>query len=166
MDCFRHAKPGTRQQGEERFVGVPAKGIAFTQLRCGLEDALDFVRGKDVRDGARPCFTAVDRGRYLVMWIFRANVPRKSNHLAKPARSLTERRCRSSPLDGGLLADVVLARRIGERGEALQQASFGPECESRGAAYSNVRLHRLSQHDFTSGQGCVICRKLTTSTLA
>jgi hypothetical protein len=77
------------------------------------------------------------------MWIFRTNVPRKSNHLAKPARSLSERLCRSSPLDGGFRADVVLARRIGERGKALQQAAFGPKRESRGAAYSNVRFHGL-----------------------
>ena len=115
---------------------LSAKGIAFTYRRCGLEDALDFVRGKDVRDGARPGFTAIDCGRYFVMWIFRKNEPRKS-HLAKPARSLTERRCRPSPQDGGFRADVALARRIGERGKALQKAAFGPKRESRGAAYSN-----------------------------
>ena len=101
-----------------------------------------------------------------MVWIFRTDVPRKSNHLAKPARSLRQRRCRSSPLDGGFRADVVLARRIGERGKALQQAAFGPKCESRGSAYGDVRFHGLGQHDFTSGHGCAICRRVTTSTLA
>ena len=97
MDCFRHAEPGARQQGEECFVGVPAKGIAFTQPRGGLEDALDFVRGENVGHRSRPALTAKDCGRNFVVWIFRTNVPRKSNHLAKPARSLTERRCAIQP---------------------------------------------------------------------
>src|ERR1017187_8871038 len=51
MDCFRHAKPRTGQQGKERTVSTPTKGIAFTQLRCGLEDALDVVPGENVGNG-------------------------------------------------------------------------------------------------------------------
>src|ERR1035438_547020 len=100
------------------------------------------------------------------MWIFRANVPRKANHLSKSARSLTERRRGSSPLDGRFSADVALARSIGECGEALQQAAFGPKRKSCGAAYRDVRLHGLGQHDFTTSHGCAICRRAITSTLA
>src|SRR5438477_2606500 len=105
MDCLRHAEPGTRQQGEKSAVGLPPEGIAFTQRRGGLENAPDFRPGKNVGHRSRPALTAEDGGRYFVVSIFRANVPRKSNHLAKPARSLTERRCRPSPLDGGFSAD-------------------------------------------------------------
>ena len=100
------------------------------------------------------------------MSIFRANVARKSNHLSKSACSLTERRRGSSPLDGSFSADVALARSIGECGEALQQAAFGPKRESCGTAYRDVQLHGLGQHDFTSGHGCAICRRVITSTLA
>src|SRR5450759_3844594 len=139
MDCFRHAKPCTRQQGEERAVGMPTKGIAFTQLRCGLEDALDFVAGENVGNGSRPILTAEDGGRYFVALVFGTDVPRKSDHLAKPASSLRQRRCRSSPLNGGFSADVLFARGIGERCKALQQAAFGSECESRGSAQGDVR---------------------------
>jgi hypothetical protein len=78
-----------------------------------------------------------------VVGVFRTNVSGKSNHLSKPARSLTERRRRSSPLNGGFSADVLLARRVGKRGETLQQAAFGPKRESRGAAYSDVPLDAL-----------------------
>ena len=82
MDCFRHAEPGTCQQGEEGVVSVPAKGIAFTQHRGGLEYALDFLPGKDVGHRSRPLLAAENRGRYFVLWVLRANVPRKSNYLA------------------------------------------------------------------------------------
>src|ERR1019366_8744878 len=110
-------------------IGVPAKGVAFTQPGGGLENTLDFLRGKNVGHRSRPALTAKDCGRDFVVCIFRTNVPRKSNHLSKAARSLTERRRGSSPLDGGFSADVALARSIGERGEALQQAAFGPKRE-------------------------------------
>ncbi len=134
MDCFRHAEPGARQQGEESVVGVAAKGVAFTQPRGGLENTLDFLRRKNVGYRSRPAFTAKDCGRNFVVCIFRTNVPRKSNHLSKSARSLTERRCGYRPLDGGFSADIALARSIGERGEALQQATFGPKREPGSAA--------------------------------
>ena len=138
----------------------------FTQLRCGLEDALDFVAGENVGNGSRPILTAEDGGRYFVALVFGTDVPRKSDHLAKPASSRRQQWCRSSPLDGGFRANVVFARRFGERCKAVQQAAFGPECESRGPAHGHVRLHGLGQHDFTSGHGCATCRRVTTSTLA
>ena len=87
MDGLRHAKSGTRQQSEECIVSMPSKGIAFTQLRCCLEDALDFGCGKDIGNGSRPVLTAEDWGRHLVVWVFRTDVPRKSDHLAKPPSS-------------------------------------------------------------------------------
>ena len=119
MDCFRHAEPGARQQGEESVVGVPAKGVAFAQPRGGLKNALDFLRGENVGHRSRPALSAKDCGRNFVACIFRTNVSRKSNHLSKSARSLTEGRCGSRPLNGGVRGDVALARSIGERGEAL-----------------------------------------------
>src|SRR5262249_54324316 len=75
MDCFRHAEPGTCQQGKEGVVGVPAKGIASTQHRSGLEYALDFLPGKNVGHRSRPLLAAENRGRYFVVWILRTNVP-------------------------------------------------------------------------------------------
>ena len=108
-----------------------------------FEDALDFVRGKDVGNGLRPALTAEDCRRRFVVRVFRTDVPRKSDHLAKPASARRQQWRRSSPLDGGFPANVVLARRLGERRKALQQAAFGSECESRGAAHSNVRFHGL-----------------------
>src|SRR5688572_26285468 len=38
--------------------------------------------------------------------------------------------------------------------------------ESHGTAHRQIRLHVCGQHDFTSGHGCAICRKATTSILA
>jgi hypothetical protein len=67
MDCFRHTKPGARQQGEKGVVGVPAKGVAFTQRSGGLENALDLLPGKDVGHRSRPVLTAEDWGRYFVV---------------------------------------------------------------------------------------------------
>jgi hypothetical protein len=88
MDCFRNAESGTRQQREKGIVGVPAKGIALTKGRGGLKDTPDFLPRKDVGHRSRPALAAEDGGRHFVVWILRANVSRKSNHLAEPACSL------------------------------------------------------------------------------
>ncbi len=39
------------------------------------------------------------------------------------------------------------------------------ESESHGAAHREIPFHVLGQHGFTSGHGCAICRRATTSIL-
>jgi hypothetical protein len=88
------------------------KSVSKTQLGCGLDQTLDVVLGKDVRDRARAFLAAKGSWRQLVALVLRMDVTRKSNHLTQSASSLVKRPRRAGPLNGSFRTDVLFADRV------------------------------------------------------
>ena len=105
-------------------------------------------------------------GRDLVARIFRAYETGKPDQLRKTLGARVFRASLGRPLDDGLADNMGIALTRRKIDIALQIHFNGVESKSGGAAQSKVSVHRIAQHDDTSGQAMAISRSNPTSTLA
>jgi len=114
-----------------------------------------------------PCFAGAEviERRQLMPRVLYADMTHEAADSFQPGVALRDRRSARRPIDRGLRVDMRLSALSREGGETLEQIFRIQHRESGGAAERQISLDGL-QHQRTSGQGCAICFRSVTSTLA
>src|SRR5450631_334531 len=130
---LRDAKPCTRQQREQRAVGLPSQS-SVARLGSQLDELADLLVGEDVRSRPRPTCTAEDLGWDFVTCIFGTQISSQPLDVSQPAGPLMNRRNFCCPIDGRLTIDPTLAQAIRRRCEASQVEARDSEVEASGSS--------------------------------
>ena len=106
----------------------------------------------------------IDR-RQLMPGVLNPDMTHEAADGFQPGIALRDRRSARCPIDCGLHVDMRLPALSRKGGKALEQVFRIQHRESSGATQRQISLDGL-QHQRTSGQGCAICFRSVTSTLA
>ena len=97
--------------------------------------------------------------------VFSPDMTHKAADGFQPGVALRDRRSACRPIDCGLRVDMRLPALDRKGGKALEQVFRIQHREASDTAQRQISLDGL-QHQRTPGQGCAICFRSVTSTLA